>query len=254
MAGEGAGQQFPGDSASEYDALSFIIEQKLANISTARLVQVKAVDTGKKTVDVQPMVNMVDGDMNATEHGTIFGIPYVSWQFGKNAIEADPVVGDKGMMMVCDRDISAVKASKKIGPPGSPRKFSMSDGVYFGAVRGMSDDPDQFIKFTDTGIDITLKNNNRLTADATGWQFFGKVKFNNEVTVDDDIVVSQIAKITGNLQLGGSIVSIAGATYSGNFHTSGSIQVDTNAVFAGINFTTHRHSQSGGGNTGTPFS
>lgn len=243
--GQGFGQQFPGSAATEYDTQRFIIDQALAQISTVRLVQVKAVDAAKKTVDVQPMVNMVDGDMNATEHGTVFGIPYVNWQFGKNAIVADPVAGDKGLMVISDRDISAVKASKKIGPPGSPRKFSMSDGLYLGAVRGMSDDPDQFIKFTDDGIDITLKNNNRLTAGPAGWEFFGKVKFNNEVTVDDDIVVSQIAKITGNLQLGGSVVSIAGATYSGNFQTSGEVTAGT------IGLKTHHHlAPGGGGNTG----
>lgn len=211
-------------------------------------MQVKAVDTAKKTVDVQPMVNMVDGDMNATEHGTIFGIPYVNWQFGKNAIVADPVVDDKGLMVVSDRDISSVKASKKIGPPGSPRKFSMSDGLYLGAVRGMSDDPEQFIKFTEDGIDITLKNNNRLTAGPTGWEFFGKVKFNDEVTVSDDIVVSQNAKITGNLQFDGSIVNLAGATYTGNIQTTGDVVAGT------IGLKTHRHGgvTTGGGQTGTP--
>lgn len=243
--GQGFGQQFPGTAATEFDRQRFVIDQALAGISTARLVQVKAVDTAKKTVDVQPMVNMVDGDQNATEHGTIFGIPYVSWQFGKNSIDADPVAGDKGLMVVSDRDISAVKSSKKIGPPGSPRKFSLSDGLYLGGVRGLNDDPDQFIKFTTDGIDITLKNNNRLTAGPTGWEFFGKVKFNNEVTVDDDLVVTQAAKISGNLQLGGSMVAIAGGTYSGNITTSGDV------VAGSISLKTHHHlAPGGGGNTG----
>ena len=246
MADEGYGQQNPPDSAGRFNGLNFIVDQVVSKLSTIKVVQVKSVDTASKTVSVQPMVNMTDGNSKTSEHGEIFGIPYWGWQFGKNAIQADPVVGDIGVMACADRDISAVKSTKKIGPPGSDRQMSMSDGIYFGGI--LNGDADQFLKFTEDGIDITLKNNNRLTAGPAGWEFFGKVKFNNEVTIDDDVIVSQAAKISGNLQLGGTMVSISGGTYSGNIQTNGEITAGT------IGLKTHHHTVQGGVGSATTAS
>src|SRR3954452_9159058 len=102
MAGEGFGQQDPSDSVGEFNPLIFIVQQQLAKISTVKVVVVKAVDTAAKTVDVQSMVNQLDGDNQSTPHGTILGIPYVVWQFGKNAVLADPAAGDIGIMVCAD--------------------------------------------------------------------------------------------------------------------------------------------------------
>ncbi len=237
MADEGYGQQNPADQASKFNSLSFIVDQIASKLSTVKVVQVKSVDTAAKTVSVQPMVNMTDGNNKTSEHGEIFGIPYWAWQFGKNAFLADPVVGDIGVMVCADRDISAVKATKKVGPPGSDRQMSMSDGIYFGGI--LNGTPEQWIKFTETGMELHDKNGNILTSSSTGWEFTGKVKFKDEVTVDDDLVVVQAAKITGNLQLGGSMVNIAGATYSGNIITTGEVTAGT------IGLKTHHHTAQG---------
>jgi hypothetical protein len=237
MADEGYGQQNPADQASKFNGLNFIVDQVVSKLSTVKLVQVKSVDTAAKTVSVQPMVNMTDGNNKTSEHGEVFGIPYWGWQFGKNAFLADPAVGDIGVMVCADRDISAVKSTKKIGPPGSDRQMSMSDGIYFGGI--LNETPEQWIKFTDTGMEWHDKNGNILVSKSTGWEFTGKVKFNGEVTIDDDLIVTQVAKITGNLQLGGSMVNIAGATYSGNIVTSGEVTAGS------IGLKTHHHTAQG---------
>ena len=237
MADEGYGQQNPPDSAGRFNGLNFIVDQVVSKLSTIKVVQVKSVDTASKTVSVQPMVNMTDGNNKTSEHGEIFGIPYWGWQFGKNSFIADPVVGDIGVMACADRDISAVKSTKKIGPPGSDRQMSMSDGIYFGGI--LNSAPEQWIKFNEDGMELHDKNGNILKSNATGWEFTGKVKFNNEVTIDDDLIVSQAAKISGNLQLGGTMVSISGGTYSGNIQTSGEVTAGT------IGLKTHHHTAQG---------
>lgn len=247
MADEGYGQQNPADQASRFNSLNFIVDQVVSKLSTVKIVQVKSVDTGAKTVSVQPMVNMTDGNNKTSEHGEIFGIPYWAWQFGKNAFLADPVVGDIGVMVCADRDISAVKSTKKIGPPGSDRQMSMSDGIYFGGI--LNGDPEQWVKFTDTGIELHDKNDNNIVSNAAGISINGVV-FNRQGQVAGNLPV------TGNLQLGGNMLDVAGGLYPGNIHVGGTITGDVGGVFGGINFTTHYHGgvMVGGGNTGTPSS
>jgi hypothetical protein len=238
MADSGFGQQDPSDSAGPFNAQVFVIAQMISKVSTMKIVQVKAVDTGAKTVDVQPMVNMLDGDNQSSPHGTIAGIPYWQWQFGKNAIEADPVVGDIGIMVCADRDSSSVIAAKAIANPGSARTHDAQDGVYMGGI--LNGIPDQWIKFTDDGIEISAKGSHKLySTSAAGW------------TVDQ-------MTVTGNLLLGGNVLSQTGVTYAGNFHTTGTITGDTDVIAAGKSGASHVHSyirpSSGGtgANTGAP--
>lgn len=233
----GFGQQDPSDSAGEYNGLLFIIRQQLALISTVKTVLVKAVDTDAKTVDVQPMVNQTDGQNNATPHGTILGVPYVTWQYGKNAVIADPAVNDIGIMACADRDISAVKATKAVAPPGSDRQLDAADGIYFGGI--LNGDAEQWIKFTDTGMELHDKNNNSLVSSPAGWEFTGPVKFNRAATFMETIDATGTASFHGGIQLSGSIVNIGGGRYSGNLDTSG------NVISGTISLTGHHHTAQG---------
>lgn len=215
MADSGFGQQDPSDSAGPFNAQVFVIAQMMAKISTMKIVQVKAVDTGAKTVDVQPMVNMLDGDNQSSPHGTIAGIPYWQWQFGKNAIEADPVVGDIGIMVCADRDSSSVIAAKAIANPGSARQMDAQDGVYMGGI--LNGIPDQWIKFTDDGIEISAKGSHKLySTSAGGW------------TVDQ-------MTVTGNLLLGGNILDEGGGVLAIDIQTSGDV------IAGAVHLKTHTH-------------
>lgn len=159
----GFGQQTPDDSTSDYNVVAFIINQFLGRVRTATLVQVKAVtnEGGVSPVgfiDAQPLVNQIDGVGATTPHGTIFNLPYFRLQGGTNAIILDPKVGDIGIAIIADRDISAVKTTKAVASPGSFRKFDLADGVYIGGV--LNGTPDQYIGFTDDGIKLADKNGN----------------------------------------------------------------------------------------------
>lgn len=162
-----AGQpQFPPDSGyagtrdlyaggSDYNGVSFVVKQILNRCATATLVRVVAVtNTGGVAavgyVDVQPLVNQVDGAGNATPHGIVHHLPYVRLQGGANAVILDPVVGDEGVAVFCDHDISVVKATGQQANPGSRRRFDMADGVYFGGCLNAS--PTQYVAFEAGGI------------------------------------------------------------------------------------------------------
>ncbi len=147
------GAQDPANGACEFNATSFLVEQLLNKSNTATLVQVKSVNLTTLTVDVVPLVSQVAGDNTLMPHTTIFGIPFVRVQGGANAVIINPKVNDIGLAVFADHDISVVKETKKESPPGSKRRFAMSDGVYIGGL--LNGTPTQFIEFTDTGITVT---------------------------------------------------------------------------------------------------
>lgn len=127
------------DDTSPFNRHSFQIRQELQRVRTGMLVTIKAVhpdkNGGPPTVDVQPLVKQIDGQGNATDHGTIYGLATHRIQGGDFAIVNDPVVGDIGSIAVHDRDISAVKSSGgKSSPPGSFRRHDPADGVYTSQV------------------------------------------------------------------------------------------------------------------------
>ncbi len=131
-----AGQWDDSDGTSDYNVQQFLIQQALAKVSTATLVKVMAVNGGglaaPPTVDVRPLVKLIDGLGNASDHGTISGLPVFRMQSGAAAVILDPKVDDIGLAIFADRDISTVKKTKAAAPPGSRRRFDMADGLYIG--------------------------------------------------------------------------------------------------------------------------
>lgn len=138
---------------TEYNQKIYLIQRMLAQVNVATLVSVKGVDTAAGTVDVLPLVGLVDGAGQVTRHATVYGLPYIRIQGGSGAFICDPVVGDIGLCVFSDSDLSAVKASKTQGPPGSLRKFSMSDGVYIGGWNPNAA-PSTYVKVSPSGVDV----------------------------------------------------------------------------------------------------
>jgi hypothetical protein len=135
----GYSQQEPSDTASDYNTLVFVINQLLGKLRTCTVVKVLSVtnDGGVSPVgfvDVQPMVNYVDGIGNAVPHGSIFNLPYFRLQGGTNAFIIDPAINDIGIAVISDRDISAVKNTLTVSNPGSLREFDLADGIYIGGI------------------------------------------------------------------------------------------------------------------------
>jgi hypothetical protein len=219
------GRATPTDAASAFAAMTFVIRQHLSGRHVSMLVQVKAVTndggvTAVGTVDVQPLVSMVDGLGNATPPGTIYGMPYLRIQGGTNAIIIDPQVGDIGLAVVADRDISAVKQNKVLSTPSSSRQNSFSDGLYLGGF--LNGVPQQYIQFQASGI--TVLSPNLVTIQAPN------------VTVQGNM------KVTGTTELQGAVTADSTITASGEVQGNG------------IKLSTHVHGgvQTGGGNSGPP--
>ena len=93
------GSADPTALGDHFNALMFIAKQVLSGAWTITLAKVKSVtnagevkDTG--TVSLQPLVNQVDAQGNATPHGTISNAIYFRYGGKDGAIICDPAVGD----------------------------------------------------------------------------------------------------------------------------------------------------------------
>lgn len=259
---EGFGQQTPYDTTSNLAEVSFIIRQMLARMNTMKVVKVIAVhNTGgvaqAGTVDVQPLVSQIDGNNNATPHGTVPGVQYFRLQGGPNAIICDPVVGDVGYVIVSDRDITNIKNGQSSPvTPGSFRRNDLADGIYVGGI--LNNKPTQYIQFTSTGINVVDSNGNQIQftqngvtiADKNGNQIqmgSGGITIVGNLTVQNNLVAQS------GLQLGGALTAIGGGTYTGNLQVQGNVV----AGFGGgdqIGLLTHTHAgvQPGVGSTAPP--
>jgi len=168
-------------SANDYNAGQFAIEQIASQVSTAFLAIVTKVSNPPGelakvgTLSAQPLVNQVDGHGNATAHGVVHNLCYFRYTGGKNAVIIDPEVDDIGIVVLCDRDISSVKANQGIANPGSRRRHDMADGIFFGVPLSAKDKeiPEQYVRFTANGIEIKDKNSNKIEMKSDGIHFNG---------------------------------------------------------------------------------
>lgn len=171
------------DQASDSTLLSqimFLVDQRLSEVRTSVPFKVMKAPYDKEGntitpgspvpigyVDVQPMVNQLDGYGNTIPHGTVYRLSYHRYQGGNGAFISDPVIGDIGHGVVNDRDTSTVRSTNDIANPGSQRKFDLADGVYYGSQQS-SGNPTQWFSWTANGFVIHDKKGNIISSDASG--------------------------------------------------------------------------------------
>lgn len=229
-----AGAQDLTAATSELNALTFVVQQILGRVNTATLVRVMACTNNGAlspvgTVDVQPLVNQIDGAGQATfgPNGTIYGLPYMRVQGGADALVLDPKPGDLGVAVFANRDISTVKTTKDTANPGSRRRFDLADGLYLGGM--LNGVPTQYVRFSEAGVEVVSPS---------------------VVTVRAPSLV-----LDGALQVTGA------AQFDGTLHTTGAVTGDSTAIYtgqvtgAGIPLSTHKHTgvTTGGGTSLGPI-
>lgn len=248
----GYGQLDPNDFANEFAVTCFIVRQMIGRLDTMKLVQVQKVTGGggaiaaAGTVDVLPLVNQIDGNNNATPHGTVYGLPWWRLQGGTGAVICDPAVGDIGYVSVSDRDISSVKTNKARSNPGSRRKYDIADGVYVGGL--LNSAPTQYIAFADAGISVVDAAGNMIVTSSGGVTITPIT--GQPATVQGPLIVTGNASVganlgvTGNTAVGGNLgvtgdshvtgnttmdgaLGVTGAATLGSAHVVGAAQIDT---------------------------
>lgn len=139
-------------ATSAYNAQRFAIDMAKNAMLTCTIVKIVKVTTQGQVgpigrVDVLPLVDMTDGIGQTVKHSNVYNLPFVRIQGGHKAVIMDPKAGDIGLVVVADRDISAVKSSKKQSSPGSRRRYNLADGIYVSCA--IADKPTCYLRFTD---------------------------------------------------------------------------------------------------------
>lgn len=185
---EGYKPIFPVTVTSDaYNEQASLFQSMINRVNTCALVKVVKVNTTAKQIDCQPLVTMVNGYNDAIPHGIVYGLPYLQYQFGNAAIIAPPAVGDIGVCVFAQNDISNVKATQKESIPASFRQFSYSDGIYISGV--LNPAATQYIQFLESGINIVTDGEVNITSSA--------LKHNGK-NVGDDHTHSGVQTGSGN--------------------------------------------------------
>ena len=197
------------------------------------IVQKVKTQTGNQPplLDVLPLVTGFAADGSQVENSTVFNVPVWRLQRGASAVIMDPVEGDIGLLLCCDRDITKVKKEKKEALPASRRTHSRADGIYLGGV--LNADPVQYIKFAGDGIDIVSPLLVSVTA--------------------PNVAVNADAKISLNapfIEANGRFIQGSGS-YSGDATFGGSVTATGEVTGNGVNLSTHVHGGVESGNSTT---
>lgn len=120
-------------------------------IEIVKVVDVRG-DAPNLVIDAMPLVMRTDRTGAQIQNSILYDIPVFRLQRGASAIIMNPVVGDIGMIAICDRDTTLVRANRKESVPGSGRKHSKSDALYLGGF--LNDKPTEYVEFTSSGINI----------------------------------------------------------------------------------------------------
>ncbi|WAH52624.1 oxidoreductase [Pseudescherichia vulneris] len=225
----------PDDINTDANVQHFVMETFLSGKAFITLALVKATYPGENEamsfVDVQPMVHGTSGSGGLVERGTIFNVPVWRLQRGSSAIIMDPVVGDIGWIACCDEDIRNVKKTSSLALPASSRKHSYGDAIYMGGLLNSS--PNQYVKFSDSGIDITSPLDVNVNGPNVAINASAKASINSPVIELNGAVTQGKGNNGGNAVFGGSVTA------------TGEVQGK------GVNLSTHVHGGVESGNSST---
>lgn len=245
------------------DVIREAIRTALLDTHTAIPAIVKEVD-GDSTVMLQIAVKkLYDLGFKELKEVEFFPVPLVPVAFpsaGVFSFSFPVVAGDEGMLYFCEQDIKIFLESGKVSTPANLRKHALEDAVFVPTRLSNS----KRIDIPSEGVVIKAGDDNVITITTTGINIKGDLTvedvtlFKSKVTHQADIDVTGNVAVIGNIGATGSI-SCQGLGGGGGIITQSTIQA-TGAISSSSDVTTgtislknHKHTESGGGTTSTPF-
>lgn len=191
----------PHAPASEQETVAFSFDKLLGGCYFIELAKVSAAN-GDGTVDVLPLVMQQDTAGNPIENAALYNIPVWQLQAGKSAIKMSPMVGDIGIIAICDKDITQVKIAKDQAAPTTRRRHSKSDAIYLGGVQMLNSSPTQYIEFIDgQPINVVAPN---------GFHVEGPITSSSTIVAQGDVTgggISLVSHVHGGVESGASKTS-----------------------------------------------
>jgi hypothetical protein len=164
------------------------------------------------------------------------------YQAGSSAVIMDPAIGDIGLAMFAEADITAIKSTLQPGAPATQRTHNSADALYVGGV--LNSDPTQYVRFSPgaAGIDIVSPGPVHI-------QSGGAVSIQSGTTTT--VTAPSGFIVNANMTLNGTMSGTSAG--AGAYQFAGTI-VAPDAVINGITQSTHKHTgvTTGGGTSGNP--
>lgn len=157
------------------------VNQALLDVRTVHPAKVRAVrDNG--SVDVDLMIHSVFADGTDLALPSVTQLPVLFQGNSQFALSFPVAVGDEGLALFAERDISIFLSSGKTGRPRALRRHSLSDGLFLPT-------PISQPKRLETRPNTLLLSNNGTSIEITDGKvkITGDVEISGKATVEDDI-------------------------------------------------------------------
>ena len=243
--------------SSEFNALDFLIRSIVKGmVNTAIPVRVDTIErpkdgSGAGYLSATPLVKMRAADGKALEPVSIPKLRWFRLQHGTAAFICDPKVGDVGLAIFAQQDVSVLDGGNQPVQQGSFRCFDMSDGFYVGGFWGKT--PTTFVHIEDDGnihivaptkkqtdsptvivnCDTATVNSKTTTVNASS-----SVKVDTPITtITGDVKILKTLAVTGHISGTGGI-SVSGGSGAS---VSGTIKATGDITAGGISVQNHTH-------------
>lgn len=207
------------------DMLANRVNRDLENCIPCEIAKVHS----RVSVDVKPLIMMVDADGNRISRQKISNIPVETIGAGNLLMSFPVAVGDKGWIEASDRDISLFLQSYAESQPGTERMHSFNDAKFV---------PDIMTNFTVSAADetaVVIQNRDGTVKVAIDQTEIRIVNGGVSVTATESTVTGTAP---GGFNFNGFIISPGGEfqTASGLSSSSGDISTSN-----GVTLGTHDH-------------
>ena len=188
------------------EAVRSLVLEEMAGTFTSLPVVVLAYDAGQCTVTVATLINKEYSDGAIGAPPTLYDLPVIFPSAGGGLISFPIKQGDTGLAVFCSKSIDEwVYGDGSAVTPTSKRSNSLNDGVFFPGLytvnTHLSPDPDNVqIKFA--GSTITIKTDGVVEIDAPTVRITGNVSVGGDVVTDAGISLNN--HIHGGVQVGGA--------------------------------------------------
>ncbi|MGJ8524351.1 hypothetical protein LMG33818_000059 [Halomonadaceae bacterium LMG 33818] len=155
----------------------------------------------KKTISVMPIIQGLTGNGLPIDNVEITDIPVMRNQAGDSAIIINPHIGDVGLLLVSDKDISNITGPKQ-AIPGNVGRFTLSNALYLGSIPLWCDqEPEEYVQLSGNGSGISIKTPGTLSIEAekpitinarAGLTINGNVTVNGNVTAEGEVTGNKI--------------------------------------------------------------
>lgn len=242
--------QQPESDKNPASSMQHIVRKALMSICDVCLpAEVLSYDRVKGRAVVRGLIQRVTVDDKIAQRQPLYDIPLTALGDSDFYISFPIVVGTKGWLLVCDRDIELYKKSLKESRPNTYRAHSFQDSWFL---------PDHQNPMTINGEDaaaVVIQHKSSNTRIAIAADAIRLTVGGSKVTiVDGTITVDTTTLVVNakNTNVNGALTVTGQTTLEGGLHSTGggANNLEGPTTIEGVDFLPHTHPDNHGGNTG----